>query len=74
MDKESTDKKQQKTQQEEVLHDGRTWEEVCMSLYYHKPKHEEKSTEVRDKLYNYFYEQDSPYHSWFLPDDFFDKK
>ena len=48
MDKESTDKKQQKTQQGEVLHDGRTWEEVCMSLYYHKPKHEEKSTEVRD--------------------------
>jgi len=73
MKEESAEKERRRAHHGEVLNDGRTWEEVCMSLYDKKPKPKE-STEKRDKMYKFFYEEDSPYPSWFLPDDFFDKK
>ena len=73
MKEESAEKERCRGRHGEVLNDGRTWEEVCMSLYDKKPRPKE-STETRDKLYKFFYEEDSPYHSLFLPEDFIDRK
>jgi len=73
MKEESAEKERRRAHHGEVLNDGRTWEEVCMGLYDRKPK-QKPSTETRDKLYKFFYEEDSPYHTWFLPEDFIDRK